>query len=346
MAHRSMPMRGALAAELAEALPPFDPFASPSRRREERRLFALSLLIHFGLFLLLGNLLLGQVIEQEEVVIVRMLEPEKPVPEPRKQRRKVLAQRRIDASVTRFTELAQPEVRQLKPVPVLDQARKVEVDPTQVTEAPKRVERREVETRKVSVFAEVETHAQPIKVDRINPEVRKIQAARASGGPRRLEASGPVTSAQPVELPAPVVTRGELSANAIDGTTDGPRIAALEAGVSDRMLDGRGERGRIGGIEKECASDPVCQAYLEMIKERVYSRWHTPPEVASGRAILSFRVDRGGSAHGIKLKHIDDPALAESCLAAFRHASPFPPPPPEILYLTQHSIAATFLYGN
>jgi hypothetical protein len=275
-----------------------------------------------------------------------MIEPEEPVPEPPKQKRKVLAQRRIDAKVTRFKTIATPEIQQIKPVQVLDQVRKVEVDPTELTEAPKVLERREIVTETVSVFAEVEAHARPIEIDRVNPEVRSIRSARASAGPRKLEAGGPITTAHAVDVEAPVVAEGVLSRNAIDGLAEGPRIAALEAGVSDRMLEGRGEQGSLSGVERDCMRDPVCLEYLKMIHDRLMGRWHLPSDVEPGRATLAFRVDRGGSAHGIQLRKIDDPGLGDTCLAAFRHASPFPPPPREIHYIINKNIRATFNYGN
>ncbi len=344
MTDRSFPAPG-ISAQFGASLPRFDPLATPSRKAG-RRLFALSLLLHALTFLLLADLLFGQVHEPEETVIVRMLEPEPPQPEPPKLQRKVLAQRRIDATVTRFTEVARPEIQRVEPVPVLDQTRKVDVDPTDLTKAPKQVEMKQVVTESVSVFAEVESRAQPLEIDRVSPELRTVQASRASAGPRRLEASGPTPTAKAVDVEAPVVAEGVLSRNAIDGTLEGPRIVVLEAGVSERMLEGRGERGSLTGVERNCEQHPACLAYLEMIKRRVFARWQTPPAVDPGEARFKFRVDRGGSAHGIELRHIDDPSLGESCLAAFRHASPFPPPPQEIIYIVNKNILATFRYGD
>ncbi len=335
-----------IGAELAAAFPRFDPLEGGPRRKAGRRLVLLSLALHLALFVLFRDALLGAETEQEETVIVRMLEEKEPEPEPQKLRRKVLAQRRVDTSVTHFREVAQPEIRQVTPVAVLDQARKVEIDPTELSEAPKRIENRKIVTESLSVFAEVPKQVQPLEVDRVNPEVRRVRAARASAGPRKLDAAGPVTNARAVDVEAPVVTTGVLSRNAVAGDVAGARVAALESGVSDRLLEGTTGRGLISGIEKDCAKDPVCLEYLRMIKERVISRWYIPPDVDPGAVVLRFRVDRGGSAHGIELRSADDPGLGSTCLTAFRHASPFPPPPKEILYIINKKIRATFDYGN
>ena len=335
-----------MGAELAAGLPLFDPLLPRSAQKKARRLILLSLALHVLIFFLFRDALLGVVMPQEETVIVRMLEEKVLKPEPPKLRRKVLARRRVDASVTHFKDVAQPEIQRVKPVPVLDQARKVEVDPIKLTEAPKRIENREVVTESVSVFAEVQTQIQPVQVDRINPQVRRVKAGQASAGPRKLKAAGPVVSARAVDLESPIVAKGVLSRNAVSGAAEGARVASLESGFSDRLLDGTGERGLLSGIEKDCAKDPVCLKYLQMIRDRVYGRWHIPSNVDAGSVTLSFRIDRGGSAHAIQLRGADEASLGNTCLAAFRHASPFPSPPAEILYIVNKKIRANFDYGN
>ena len=341
-----MAAQGSLGAELASVLPPFDPL-NPRRDRGKGRAAAIiSILIHIAVILLFGDMLVGAILKDEEAVIVRVLTPEEPVPEPPKLKRKQLRQTRVDAAVTRFKDVATPEIRQVKPISVLEQTRKVEVTSTELTEAPKPIQRREIVTETVSVFAEVEATAQPVEVDVVNPEVRRVKAAKASAGPRKLEAGGPVVTSKAVDIEAPVVPNGVISNNAVQGSAEGPRIASLEAGVSNRAIQGQGERGSLVGVEKDCNKDPVCLAYLQRIKERVYSRWQLPTEVADrGGVVIRFRVDRGGSAHGIEVLRSDDNVAGETCLAAFRHANPFPPPPKEILYLVNKNIRANFSYA-
>ncbi len=327
-------------AQLA-SLPRYDPLA-PSKHGSNRGLAALSIALHLGLLFFFWDALLGSIVEEEEVVVVRMLNEKQPEPEPPKQRRKVLAQRRVDASVRRFKEINQPEVVQVKPVSVLDQTRRVQVERTKLTEAPKSVEQRTVATRAVSAFARTPARVQPAQVSDVSGKVAQVTAARASAGPRKLVAAGPVTNARAADINAPVVNRGVISQSAIEGDVEGARVADLESGTSTRAFEGVGDRGFLGGVEKSCETDPACLAYLEMIEERVYSRWLIPQSVGGGQVRLRFRIDRGGSAHSLSVASASDKSLGETCVQAFRHASPFPPPPPEIQYIVNKAILASF----
>ncbi len=165
-------------------------------------------------------------------------------------------------------------------------------------------------------------------------------------GPKRLEAAGPRVNPQAVDLSAPRVREGVIGPNAVEGSFEGARIAALESGVSDRYLNEEGSPGLLTRRHGDCSRDPVCRAYLKMIRDRVYARWQIPASVAVGNVRLRFRIDRGGSAHGLGLVNTDDAHLGDTCLAAFRHASPFPAPPKEIEYLVGKGIIATFDYGR
>ena len=82
------------------------------------------------------------------------------------------------------------------------------------------------------------------------------------------------------------------------------------------------------------------------VADRPRARWQIPSSISPGEVRLRFRIDRGGSAHGIQLVSSDDSHLGDTCLAAFRHASPFPPPPKEIHYLVGKGILATFRHGD
>ncbi len=329
-----------LEAQLA-SLPRYDPLA-PTKRGNSRLLAFLSIALHLGLLFLFWDTLIGSIVEEEEVVVVRMIDEKRPEPEPPKLRRKVLAQRRVDASVRRFKKLNQPEVVEVKPVSVLDQVRRVQVERTKLTEAPKSVEQRTVATKAVSNFARTPARIQPAQVSNVSGKVTQVTAARASAGPRKLVAAGPVTNARAADINAPVVRRGVISQNAIEGDVEGARVADIESGTSRRAFEGVGDRGLLGGVEKSCETDPVCLAYLEMIEERVYSRWLIPQSVGGGQVRLRFRIDRGGSAHSLSVASASDTGLGETCVKAFRHASPFPPPPREILYIVNKPILASF----
>lgn len=322
----------------------FDPLTPRRDDRTFRRVLLASLAFHVVVLFLLWDALLGAVREPEETVVVRVLE-EEIKPEPKKLRPKVLAQRRVDTSVTHLKEIAQPEIVEVRPTPVLADLRKVEVDPLDSVEAPKEVETRNVEVRRMSVFAEVPRPIAETPIDVTSPAVRRVEAARASAGPKKLRAAGPRVAPEAVDVEAPQVREGVLGPNAVEGSFEGTRIAAIESGAADRYLGDEGVSGQ-AGIDRDCMRDPICRAYLKMIRDRVYARWQIPSSISPGEVRLRFRIDRGGSAHGIQLVSSDDSHLGDTCLAAFRHASPFPPPPDEIQYLVGKGLVATFDYGR
>ena len=68
------------AAELAQALPPYDPLERRPQTRS-RVVMLLSLLLHLALLAFFWDTLIGAIIEEEEIVEVRMMEQE---PEPKK----------------------------------------------------------------------------------------------------------------------------------------------------------------------------------------------------------------------------------------------------------------------
>jgi len=324
-----------ISSEVTHAIPRYDPLRQRSDDGRAFGLFVLSILLHAILLLLFWDFLMGTVIEEEETVSVRMVQ-EKP-----KLERKVVAQRRLDTSVSRFKEIAQPKISKVKPVTVLDQVKQVQVTPRRLTEAPRKIETKKVVTKTVNEFADVVQPVQPIQVDQVTAEVKQVQAAKESSGPKQLDAAGPVTSPRAANVETPTLNQGEISRNVVDGAPTGAKIAALESGDSSGLL--RGDGGGGGGNEaKDCNSDPVCLRYLMMIRDRVLARWHSSSEIPSGRVALRFRIDRGGSAHNVNIVSADNTALGESCKLAFRHASPFPPPPKEIHYLVTKGIRATF----
>jgi len=329
-----------IGAQIAASMPRYDPLAPERGAGARRGVFAISLIIHLILLVVFWDMLLGVIVEKEDTVVVKMIEEEE-VPEPPKLRRKVLRQRVLDASVQLHKEIIQPEVVEVKPVPVLDQVQKVEVERTELTEAPKQIEQRKVVAENVSVFAERQV-VQPVQIQQSTAKVTRVQASKPTAGPKRLQAAGPVTNARAVEVAAPTLTTGKLANSAIDGDVEGANVMDLESGADSRYLKGDGDRGALTGQEKDCQSDPVCIAYLEEIERRVYARWNVPQEFAGGLVKLRFRIDRGGSAHSIQVANSTDGSLGDTCLAAFRRASPFPPPPKAIHYIINKPISARF----
>ena len=328
------------AAALA-AVPAFDPL-EPRRDPTLRNVVAISALLHVLLLMLFWDQVIGAVFEKDDLVTVQMMDE----PQPEKPQRKVIAQRIIDTRVRKFNEIRQQAIVEFRPE-LLDQMQKVVVDPLDQIEAPKFIEQRRIVTTRVNAFAEQPISAPKISVAKSAPTVRRpVVTARSAGGPRRIEAAGPEHDPRAVNVDAPLVAKGVISRQAVEGATDGAKIRALESGTSDRFLHGRGERGDFWGGELDCMKDPVCLEYLKMIRDRVYARWRIPPETDAGAVLLAFRIDRGGAAHGIVLRRSDDATLGKTCESAFRHASPFPPPPEKIRYIVNKGLVATFSYGD
>jgi TonB family protein len=322
------------------AFTPYDPLAPRRQDRPLRRILAISIALHLLLLFLLWDSVIGVVFDEDDTVVVRMVEEKPPPPRP-----KVIAQTRLNTKVKKKRDVKR-EIVKLNPVERLDQVKTTQVDPLQRIEAPKVVEQRDLVVAKANVFAETYVPVQPMKVDTEAPRVRTVQSiAQPSAGPKRVVSKGLSYDPKAIESSTPTAVEGVLSSQTVEGAETGAKVAALRTGTSDRFLEGDGG-GYLGGADKDCMKDPVCVAYLKMIRDRVYARWSVPQEANAGRVILSFRIDRGGSAHNIREKHSDDAGLGKTCLQAFRHASPFPPPPPEIQYLVNKGIAATFHYGN
>ena len=101
-------------------------------------------------------------------------------------------------------------------------------------------------------------------------------------------------------------------------------------------------RGSLIGESKRCTDDPVCLAYLEELRRRVYSRWTVPLSVGAGEVKLRFRLDAGGSVHNVEIVSMSDPTLGKTCRTAFQHAAPFPPPPPQIRYIVGKTLNLIF----
>lgn len=322
---------------------PYDPLAPPKRASPLRQILLISLALHLIALFWFWDAIVGAVFEKDETVIVRMVEEKQP--EPPKPRRKVIAQTRIDTRVERRREIRR-EIKEVQPVERLDQFKMQTLDPLRLTEAPRQVEQRDLTVARSSVFADRVAPIQPMQVRTHVPTVRQIHVGGApSAGPRKQRASGPRVDPKAIERAAPSTAKGVVSSVTVQGSAEGARIAALRSGNSDLFRRGD-DGGSIGASEKNCMKDPKCRAYLEMIRDRVYARWSIPEDIPAGRVTLSFRIDRGGSAHDIRQKRTDDPNLGTTCVQAFRHASPFPPPPPEISYLIDKGIAATFTYGD
>ena len=338
----SQAMSQGIGTGIAPDLPRYDPLDDGDGRRSRWVLTGLSVAVHLGLLALFWNVILGAVVEEEQVVTVRMLEPQPEKKQPPKLRRKVLAQRVLDASVRRRSEHATPEVVRKSEIRKLESVQRVKLDRTEVTRAPRKLTERSVQTRKLDVFSERQI-AEPVKLPRpTEAKVTRVQSTEATSGPRTFKAAAPTTAPDAVDVQAPTVARGVISDNAVEGDVQGARIADIETGDASRTLEGARSGGALIGQAKNCNTDPTCQAYLEEIRKRVYARWLVPLSVGSGTVRLEFLLDAGGSVHDVALVSRTDEQLGLTARTAFQHAAPFPPPPPQIRYIVGRRLTLTF----
>jgi len=336
------PTNSQIAAQIAAASERYDPFA-PNRNKRGLVIGVISAILHIAALVLLSNVLFGDPLEPEETVLVSLIEEQKPPePEPEKARPRAIQRRTLNTATFQRKEVVQNEIRKIDPVPVIAQVQKVEVARVQRVEAPKQIQRRELATKTVNEFAERQMQ-QPTAVPSATDSLRTVAELQQSAGPRRVAAAGPVV-AQAAEVTAPNLSDGLIDNMAVQGSVDGAMISPVEAGTASRYTQGDGDSGIQPGQNKNCASDPVCLAYLKEIERRVYKRWRPGPNTAGGKVRLAFRLDKSGAAYQIKLVQADNQVLGDTCSTAFRRASPFPPPPPSIHYLASKGIVATFSY--
>jgi hypothetical protein len=298
-------------------------------------------------------------------------EPERAVARP-----KMLARRTLRANVQQQREIVQREVTQIAPNPVLADVSKVEIQTQVRTTAPKLLNQRQVETATTVQPLQIATPTQTASVvSTETPELRRAPTVSvSSAGPRVMQAASPnpVTDAG-LDYQAPNIADGVVGEIAMSGDATGPKIRSLDSGSGTRYGtgigggsgngsgagngsgngigsgNGRGTGSGSGdgtGSGRDCNSDPTCSRYLEMIRRRVYQRWTPARNTPGGKVQLSFRFDQSGMAHNIKVVRSENKDLGASCVDAFRHAIPFPPPPASIAYMIDQNLIATFDFAE
>lgn len=294
-------------------------------------------------------------------------------------RPKALARRVAVANVSRMSSVVQQEITRVQPTPVLGQQQvaKVNVETIRRTQAPKNITQTKIQTRVVSELGEVQQY-QAVNTGpaSTNVKIREAPTVAQTAGPRVQSAAGPVLQTNAVNYQAPTIAEGVVGDVTVQGSPDGPNIRVMEPGSGSGYFDGAGGKGAgsgggdgngtggdgpgdgrgtgrggsgTGGGKpgpRDCNADLQCRAYLELIRQRVYGRWNPAEDVKGGGVQLAFRIDRSGAAHEIALVRSANGALGDSCVTAFRHANPFPPPPASIAYLLEKKIIATFDFSR
>jgi hypothetical protein len=299
--------------------------------------------------------------------------------QPKMARPKALARRVAVANVAKMSSVVQQQITRVTPTPVLGQQQvaKVNVEAIRKTVAPKNVTQNRIQTRVVAEIGDVQPYSVATGPAASNTKVRAPTTLSQTGGPKVQDAAGPIVQTNALSYQAPTIAEGVVGDYTVQGSPDGPNIRVMEPGSGSGYFDGvpggqgagsgggdgngnsgsgpgngqglgRGGSGKGPGTPgpRDCNADLQCRAYLELIRQRVYGRWTPEDQVKGGGVQLAFRIDRSGAAHEISLVKSDNGPLGDSCVKAFRHANPFPPPPASIQYLLEKRIIATFDFAR
>ena len=96
-------------------------------------------------------------------------------------------------------------------------------------------------------------------------------------------------------------------------------------------------------LTERCFAVPQAHEYLENAKQRVLDTWRLPRGIASDQKVtLTFRLRSDGSVQCLLLAPGSEKRLSRSVLSALQRVTPFAPPPPEAVCLTELPIIATF----
>jgi hypothetical protein len=231
------------------------------------------------------------------------------------------------------------------------EARRLDVDAVGASAAPREISRSSLAVETVGALASVAS-ATPSHVDVSDvaaPALRgPIEAAAPVGpsvGPKPVAVGGTSVGTGPAVVAdaGSSVREGALSTRDVLGSPDGPRLASVNTRVGTSHLRGPGGEGTgFGGLGADC-DGPEVDAYVELVRQRTYSRWATMgAPVGKFLVKLRFALDVGGSARDVQFLASDDARVGAMAADALRSASPFPPMTDPVRCLAGRSITATF----
>ena len=118
----------------------------------------------------------------------------------------------------------------------------------------------------------------------------------------------------------------------------------VETAIGEEYLSGPGGTGTgllPDGAATDCTKRPKVQEYLDLMYQRIYSRWSLPYGIENKRVTLRFEIDVAGSTSSIQLVQGDN-AIGASAIDAMRASSPFPPMDDRVRCLANRPVTATF----
>jgi hypothetical protein len=135
-----------------------------------------------------------------------------------------------------------------------------------------------------------------------------------------------------------------LTSRDVVGSPTGAVLVSVDTAVGEGNLSGPGGTGTgllPDGAGTDCNERPEVQEYLQVLYQRIYSRWTLPYGIENVRVTLLFAIDVAGSASSIQLVKGDN-AIGASAIDAMRASTPFPPMPERVRCLANKNINATF----
>lgn len=310
---------------------------------------AISLLLHagfLGTLVLLAWLAPPELVEQLlPVELVRQDSTPAPAPRAIAEHRAAFA----PAPQAVAPQIVNPDVVARAQPAVAAQA--LQLDSVAPVVAPKEVSRRVVQTEHVQAMRSLSAGTtSPVAIEPVAPALRgPLEVTAPTGpsvGPRAVASGSTVGLAAPGALgTGSSVKTGIASDRDVAGAASGPRLAHVNTRVGQGLRGaGPGGDGTGAGTSfEECMSRTEVQSYMQLIRQRVLSRWVLPPDTPPNRRVrLKFTLDVAGSATNVQFLRADSPELGESAAAALRSAAPFPPMSDPVRCLSRSPIQATF----
>jgi len=134
----------------------------------------------------------------------------------------------------------------------------------------------------------------------------------------------PPTIASPASKPSPSV-----QGQAVRDRIDTPAVSRA-----------RSHGAQVYGMTSFDATGSGMGKYMKNLKERIWLAWfpylsfHYPKDFKSADAVIRFTLDREGQVRNVQVASLEgSPLFAAFCMEAVQRASPFGPPPAEVLDL-------------
>ncbi len=327
-------------------------FRDPDEGRSKLATGIISALIHLGI---IGLLFLFASMNPEivdEIIPVMLLREEPPKP-PAPARRALAERRKLDFAPA--MQAVQPQIVNKRVIaeaaPAIN-AEMLQMDSLNSAAAPTQLKRSAIDVDRVSAIGALGGYqASKVEINQAaGPAVRgPIEAVGPVGpsvGPRKVAGTDGNTfgTGSLAINQGSSVRDGVLTSRDVIGSPTGAVLVSVDTAVGEGNLTGPGGTGT-GLLANEtgadCAKRPEVQAYLELLYQRIYTRWSLPYGIENKRVTLRFEIDVAGSTSSIQFVKGDN-AIGASAIDAMRAASPFPPMPDRVRCLANRNVTATF----